>query len=140
MGVSAPAEKLTQHGAARSDHPSQLVEEGDHVAEADEVERAVLVGQRRAVRRLEADAIGELRWGQPARLGQHLFGDVGADDLGLGEATRDRECAAAGPGSKVERPARRRLEPLQRRLVRAEGARGCASCPTAARSGRTPTA
>src|SRR5204862_4534069 len=106
--------------AAGREDPCQLVEEGDHVRERDELEDVGLERQRRRVGELEANALGEVLRGLALRLGDHRLRDVDADHLGVREAPRHGERAVAGAGPDIERAARRRLDLLERVLVRSE--------------------
>ena len=86
----------------------------------DELERPVGERQRGCVGLLKLDARAKLL-GQPAaRFGEHPFGEVGADDLGVWELARDRTRTCARPGAQIKRTCRRSGQRLQPGFVRRE--------------------
>src|SRR6266511_63432 len=124
-----PHREREERRAAGREDAGQLVEEGDHVRERHELERVVGVGEPLGIALLEADAPCKLGRGLTARLRQHRPGEVDADDLGVREAARDCERAYARPRPHVERPARRRLDRLERGLERGERLRAAHRVP-----------
>ena len=112
------------HAAPRRRHASELVEEGDHVAERDELERAVVVRERVRVRHVVVHVSAE-----PARLVDHAGREVGADDLRLRPRLRDDTRDATGARAEVEHRRGRLGERAERDLHRREPLVGDASLP-----------
>ena len=124
-----PVDEDEEGVAARPDHSRHLVEERDHVQQDDEVECSVLERQAGGVRLLELDAAAEGVRKRPARLGDHLAGEVDADDLGVREALGDREGAGTCAGAEIERVPGR-LDCLERGDERCEAVLGADRLPT----------
>ncbi len=108
-----PAGVGDHHGSPRRRDPGELGEEGDHVEQDDEVERAVLEGERRGVGDLEAHAPGELLRQQALRLLDHRRREINGDDRGLRKALRDKPGSLARTGAEVEDAGRRPGEPVE---------------------------
>jgi hypothetical protein len=100
--------------------PGELLEEGDHVHEDDEVERRVLERQRARIADLKADPAGQLDWEELIRVLDHLWREVDADNLRSGEAPGDDPGRLPRPGAKIEHPPRGLPQGVERGAERDE--------------------
>src|SRR5262249_41536843 len=94
-----PARECDDERTAGRKHSVELIEERDHVAEPDEVERGVTVWELRRIGDLETNPVAQVVVKVLARLLDHPLGDVSAGHLRPREATRDQERRTSGPGA-----------------------------------------
>ena len=87
---------------------------------SDELERLVREGKRRRVGPLERDPAAQLVRHPPARVVEHRFRQIDADDLRRGKAAGDRDRPRAGAGAEIERALRCGRKRVEARLVRCE--------------------
>lgn len=91
----------------------ELLEEGDHVQEDDEVEGAGLEGQAVCIRDLEANPAGELLRQQSVRFVDHRRREVHADNARLREAAGNGAGPLPGAGTHVEDVSGRRGKAIE---------------------------
>ena len=101
-GVRSPELAATIDVAAVAKDASDLGEERRHVEQGDQVEAAVVEGQRGGVGDTEGDPALGVEADLGLRLADHLLGDVDAADRCVRELAGDEEGGDAGPGADVE--------------------------------------
>jgi hypothetical protein len=105
---------------ARRGDPGELLEEGDHVHEDDEVERGGVEGKSGGVGDLEAHSRRRILRQDPPCLGDHPWREIDAHNLGFWKAPRNHAGGLAGPGADVEHLPRDGGQAVERGFEREE--------------------